>query len=55
MSFLGERRLIGQLPFQNHAHLKKQALAASACRGVFHYSETPGIPAICAWRDIKFL
>ena len=55
VGFFTEGRFIGQFPFQNHANLKKQALAASSAGGIFHYSEAPRISAICIWRDIKSL
>jgi hypothetical protein len=55
VSFFTEGGLIGQFPLQNHSNLKKQALAASFRREIFHYSEAPGFPVIRIWRDIKFL
>jgi hypothetical protein len=52
VSFLPEGRLIGQLPFQNHTNLKKQALAAPSRRRIFHYSEAPRVSALCVSRAI---
>jgi len=55
VSLFTEGRLIGQFPFQDHANLKKQALAAPSSRGIFHYSEAPRIPALRVSRATNLL
>jgi hypothetical protein len=55
VSFFIEGGQIGQFSFDDHANLKKQALAASLSRDGFHYSEASRVPLIRTWRDIKFL